>query len=111
MVEPAGSSGVREADTRPPWMRGPALPLGVLAAVVLGMAVTTPNPAIGVLDDRSEYIAVSGLSGREGEAVVWMLDTRSEELIAVTWDRAARMLAPLGRRSLSADLDTARKGR
>ena len=92
-------------------MRGPVVPLGLLAALILGMGLTAPNMAVGVLDDRSEYIAVTGRSGRSGEDVVWLLDTRTEELIAVAWSREARMLAPLGRRSITVDAETARKGR
>ncbi|MDP7030087.1 MAG: hypothetical protein QF733_07700 [Phycisphaerales bacterium] len=92
-------------------MRGPAVPLGIVAAIMLGMLATSPRTAVGVLDERSEYVAVTASSGRGAEDIVWLLDTRTEELIAVAWDREARRMAPLGRRSVAADVETARRGR
>jgi len=92
--------------------RGPVMPLAVLVAVgICTVLVPGARPAAGLLDDRSEYLAVTGRSGRVNESIVWMLDTRTEELIAVSWDEQFKMMRPVGRRDLAADVTAASRGR
>lgn len=90
---------------------GSVLPLGIIAVVGLCWGFGIGKPAIASLDARSEYLAIVGGSGRGEEEVMWLFDTRTEELIAVAWDRQAGMMMPLGRRSVSEDLQTAQGGR
>jgi hypothetical protein len=93
------------------WHR-PMAPLAILVLAGFWMIIAPGSgPAAGFLDDRSEYLAVTGRSGRVGEGIIWMLDTRTEELIAVGWDQQLKMMRPLGRRDLAADVDTASRGR
>jgi len=86
------------------------LALAVIGSLVwAGISVT--GSATASLDDRSEYLAVTASSGRGSEEVIWMFDTRTEELIVVAWDRQAGMMMPLGRRDVSADIVSAARGR
>ncbi len=88
--------------------QGPAVPLIIAAVAALcWMTVATSHSATAALDDRSEYLAVTASSGRGQEEVIWIFDTRTEEIIAVAWDRNAKMMMPLGRRDVSADLTVA----
>jgi hypothetical protein len=92
--------------------RGSGLPLAlaVIGSLVwAGFSVT--GSATASLDDRSEYLTVTASSGRGSEEVIWMFDTRTEELIVVAWDRQAGMMMPLGRRDVSADVVSAARGR
>ena len=92
--------------------RGPAIPLAILIAVgIWTVLVPGALPAAGLLEDRSEYLAITGRSGRANESIVWMLDTRTEELIAVSWDDQLKMMRPVGRRDIAADIAVAARGR
>ncbi len=91
---------------------GPIMPLIATAIAGLGwLGVLAGRPATASLDDRSEYLTVTGSSGRGEEEVIWMFDTRAEELIVVAWDRQRSMMMPLGLRNVSADLTAAAGGR
>jgi hypothetical protein len=92
--------------------RGPGMPLSLAAIVGLSwVGFSQTRSATASLDDRSEYLAVTASSGRGEEEVLWMFDTRSEELIVVAWDRQASMMMPLGRRDVSADVVSAARSR
>lgn len=100
------------ARRRHRWPTGPGLPLSIAAVLgVLAFWQGAEPTASGLLQDSSEYLTVSGRSGRGDSEVLWLLDTRSEELIVVDWDRTSRTIAPLGRRSIGADVQTAVRGR
>ena len=62
-------------------------------------------------DALSDYLVVTGRSGRGDEEVLWVLDTRSEELLVVGWDRQERRFVPLGRRLIANDVAEALRGR
>ncbi len=61
--------------------------------------------------DLSDYLVVTGRSARGDEEVLWLLDTRSEELLVVGWDRQERRFVPLGRSSIADDVAEALRGR
>jgi hypothetical protein len=88
------------------WL-GSALPLAIASIVALCWTFTTSRSALASLDDRSEYLAVTASSGRGPEEVIWMFDTRTEELIVVAWDRNAKMMMPIGMHDVSADVAAA----
>jgi hypothetical protein len=93
------------------WQRSaPPFALAAIAGL-WWMTSNSTRSATAFLDDRSEYLAVAASSGRGLEEVIWMFDTRTEELIVVAWDRSAGMMMPLGLRNVSADLDAAAGGR
>jgi hypothetical protein len=96
---------------RSPW-RGPILPLALAAVFgVCWLSQFSIRSATASLADRSEYLSVAAGSGRGDEEVLWMLDTRTEELIVVAWDRQTGMMMPLGRREVFNDIKAAGRSR
>ena len=69
----------------------------------------SPTPVVASLDDRSAYLAVTARTGRSEESVLWLLDTQTEELIAVGWKQRSKSMLPMGRRSVAADVETAKR--
>ncbi|MCH2139525.1 MAG: hypothetical protein MK100_00650 [Phycisphaerales bacterium] len=88
-----------------PWVPGVLL---VMASIVWGLQVGE-SQVEATIDDRSAYMAVTARTGRGEEAVLWMLDTQTEELIAVGWEQRAKSMLPMGRRSVAADVQTAKR--
>lgn len=93
-------------------LTGPGLPVAVVIALGSVLAWRHGEPTAGaVLLDPSEYLIVSGRSGRGDEEVLWLLDTRSEELVVVGWDRTQRTMVPMGRREIDRDVTAAMRTR
>ncbi|MBT5382664.1 MAG: hypothetical protein HOL13_07480 [Phycisphaerae bacterium] len=92
--------------------RGPVLPLALAALFgVCWLTQFSIRSATASFADRSEYLSVAAGSGRGEEEVLWMFDTRTEELIVVAWDRQAGMMVPLGRREVFNDIKVAGRSR
>jgi hypothetical protein len=87
----------------------------VLALVLGAMVVLRPTQgaqaALGMGEDRAGYLVVSGASGQGTDHLLWILDTRSEELVLAGWDSTIRGLKGFGTRNVKADLEHARKNR
>lgn len=78
-----------------------ALNLVMLAA----LAAVTLAPAAGAQAGRArgDYTMVAGqIQGRE-EAAIYIVDATNQELVALSWDRTAGGLTPLGHRNLAQD--------
>ena len=87
----------------------------VLAAVLAAGLALRPTAgaeaALGLREDRSAYLVVSGASGQGDDQLLWILDTRSEELVLAGWDSTIHGLKGFGTRNVQADLAHARRNR
>jgi len=93
-------------------MRGFALPValaGVLGALALFRSDNALTAATST--DRADYLIVAGASGQGDDQVIWILDTRAEELALVGWDNGTQGLRGLGTRQLSRDIAQVRQQR
>ncbi|HJO15371.1 MAG TPA: hypothetical protein QF800_00630 [Phycisphaerales bacterium] len=93
----------------------PLLAIGAMAVIAMLLLILAPqgNQAYAAWagPDLSDYLVVAGRSGRGDEEVLWLLDTRSGELIVAGWDRQEKRFVPLGRRSLTNDVEESLRAR
>ena len=80
----------------------------VLGALVLHRHQDTATASM--LSD-ADYVVVSGASGLGDDQLLWILDTRSRELVVAGWDNTAKGLVGHGTRSVSGDLESLRRRR
>ncbi|MCH2135226.1 MAG: hypothetical protein MK101_01440 [Phycisphaerales bacterium] len=88
-------------------------PLLGAAALLGGLALWRSDSAtaMGALEPRSNYLVITARSGEGDAEVLWLLDTRTEELSVAGWTHDGKGIRPWGTRSLSADLEHARRQR
>jgi hypothetical protein len=81
-----------------------ALP-AALAACLGAMLLLRGEPnALAAIQERGEYLVVAGANGRGDDHVLWILDTRAEELVAAGWDNATKTMKGFGTRDINQDL-------
>ena len=90
------------------------VPLAV--ALVLGaMLVFGSSDPIAIAQseraNRGSYLTVTARSGEGDATVLWLLDTRAEELAVAGWSQRSKGLETWGTRSLQQDLAYARRQR
>lgn len=88
----------------------------LVLAIVLGCVVmfgpTDPVAvAVSASSDRGGYLVVTARSGEGDAQVLWLLDTRAEELAVAGWSQPTNGLKTWGTRSLQQDLQFARRHR
>lgn len=82
--------------------------LGVLVFIQFG------PEAYGQLRPRGSYTMAAGRANGAQAAVVFVVDTNTQELIAVTWDPNQKQIVGVGYRNLARDaatLTTGNRGR
>ncbi len=86
--------------------------LALLLAAVVAIGPTDPVAvAVSASVDRGGYLVVTARSGEGDAQVLWLLDTRAEELAVAGWSQRANGLQTWGTRSLQQDLQFARRNR
>jgi hypothetical protein len=85
--------------------RSGVIALNVLLITILGFLVFVPtsNAQISV---SSSYLAVPSQANGLTTGVVYIMNTSSQELVAVAWNRNKKKIMPLGYRNLSRDAQT-----
>ncbi len=59
---------------------------------------------------RGQYLMLSGRTMGSNSNAIFLIDTMNQELVGVRWDPAARKLAGIGHRNLTADAAANQKG-
>ena len=86
--------------------------VAVLLAALLIIGPSDPLAvALSAAPDRGGYLIVSARSGEGDAQVLWLLDTRAEELSVAGWSQVSGGLATWGTRSLQQDIQFARRHR
>ena len=86
--------------------------LALMLAAVVALGPTDPVAvALSTSADRGGYLVVTGRSGEGDAQVLWLLDTRAEELAVAGWSQRTNGLKTWGTRSLQQDLQFARRHR
>lgn len=93
---------------------GVKVPL-MLAVLLGGLVAFGPSDrqavARSAAPDRGGYLIVSARSGEGDAQVLWLLDTRAEELAVAGWSGRSGGLTTWGTRSVRQDLEFARQHR
>ncbi len=80
-----------------------ALNVGLLMALV--MMGNHAQPASAQLGAQGDYVMIAGaVTGRENQAAVYILDLRSQTMVAVTYDSRNGDLEQLARRPIAKDI-------
>ena len=88
------------------------LPLTVAALLLVVLAVRQDSVVHAAMsEDRGDYLVVSGASGLGDDQLLWILDTRAEELTVAGWDSGAKGVRGFGTRSVQRDLQHMRQQR
>lgn len=96
------------------FLTGPALPLGtaaLLGALALWRSDASTADSLQGFQPRSNYLIITARSGEGDAEVLWLLDTRAEELSVAGWTQQGGGIRSWGTRSLPGDLDHARRHR
>ncbi len=81
-------------------------------AILAALAAVTLGPSAGAQTDRrrGEFSIVSGSVKGSDAAVVWIVDSVNQDLVAVIWNAQQNKLEGLGYRDLMADVSTLSRG-
>ncbi len=91
---------------------GPSM-RSVSALVVLNLALLlflallsfSADPAHGQLGLRNEYVLIAGnITGKPDQAAVYILELKSQRMVAIAYDSRSRKILPLGSRVISEDV-------
>ncbi len=81
----------------------------LVALVVVGW---TPQPVAAQFGMRGDYTMIAGnVTGRKGQAAIYLLDLKSQRMAAVVFDSRTKKLETIAGRVVSKDLQQAGQSR
>jgi hypothetical protein len=81
-----------------------ALPAALAAGLGAMLLLRGETNVQAAMQERGDYLVVAGANGQGDDQVLWILDTRAEELVAAGWDNASRAMKGFGTRDINQDL-------
>ena len=93
---------------------GALVTLNVVLLVALAVTLLLPPAASGqpAGRGRGEYVMIAGeVGGRQGQQVVYIIETKSQKMAAVIFNSADKSLTVLDTRDLAKDISAATGGR
>lgn len=88
-----------------------ALPAALATALGGVLLLRGETNAFAEVQNRGDYLVVAGSNGQGDDQVLWILDTRAEELVAAGWDNNTHTMKGFGTRSVNQDLEQVRRRR
>ena len=88
-----------------------ALPAALVTMLGTVLLLRGETDAFAAMQERGDYLVVAGSNGQGDDQVLWILDTRAEELVAAGWDNPTNAMKGFGTRSVNRDLEQVRRRR
>lgn len=74
----------------------------LLSLVVLNFSADSASGQLGL---RNEYVLIAGdITGKPDQAAVYILELKSQRMVAIAYDSRSRKIIPLGSRVISEDV-------